>query len=188
MKKVALSGLVLFLLGATATVAQDVRYDFDREQDFSKYRTYKWVPIKGADQPDELTGRQVTSAVDTELTTKGLTKTDSDTADLYIGYQTAVGTEKQFTSYNTGWNYGPGWGAGWYGHGGMSTTSTYGSTSTIYVGQLDLSMYDPAQKRLVWRGVASKTLDPKAKPDKKQKNITKAVQKLLKNYPPQPKK
>ena len=63
MKKVALSALVLFLLGATATVAQDVRYDFDREQDFSKYRSYKWVPIKGADEPDELTGRQITSAL-----------------------------------------------------------------------------------------------------------------------------
>jgi hypothetical protein len=41
---------------------------------------------------------------------------------------------------------------------------------------------------MVWRGVATKTLDPKAKPEKKQKNITKAVQKLLKNFPPQPKK
>jgi hypothetical protein len=27
-------------------------------------------------------------------------------------------------------------------------------------------------------------LDPKAKPDKKQKNITKAVEKLLKNFRP----
>ena len=68
----------------------------------------------------------------------------------------------------------------------MSTT--YGSTSTVYIGQLDLSLYDPAEKQLVWRGVASKTLDPKAKPEKKQKNITKAVQKLLKNFTPQPKK
>ena len=67
-------------------------------------------------------------------------------------------------------------------------TSTYGSTSTVYVGQLDLSMYDPGSKQLVWRGVATKTLDPKAKPEKKQKNITKAVQKLFKNYPPKPKK
>ena len=67
----------------------------------------------------------------------------------------------------------------------MSTT--YGSTSTVYVGQLDLSMYDPAQKQLVWRGVATKTLDPKAKPEKKEKNITKAVAKLLKNFPPKPK-
>jgi hypothetical protein len=36
-------------------------------------------------------------------------------------------------------------------------------------------------------GSGSKTLDPKAKPDKKQKNITKAIQKLLKNHRPQTK-
>jgi hypothetical protein len=70
----------------------------------------------------------------------------------------------------------------------MGTTSTYGSTSTIYVGQLDLSMYDSAEKQLVWRGAASKTLDTKAKPEKKEKNISKAVAKLLKNYPPSGKK
>lgn len=181
--------LVLPMFGAIGVVAQDVRYDFDKNKDFSKYKTYKWVPIKGADQPDELTGKRVTEAVNAELATKGLTMTDSDTADLYIGYQTAVGTEKQFTSYNTGWGYGPGWGGGWYGYGGgMSTSTTYGSTSTVYVGQLDLSMYDPAAKQMVWRGNATKTLDPKAKPEKKEKNIGKAVKKLLKNYPPTPKK
>jgi hypothetical protein len=187
MKKFAVLVFSLFVLGATVTVAQDVRYDFDKDKDFSKYKTYKWVPIKGADQPDELTTRQVTAAFDTELAAKGFTKTDSDTADLYIGFQTAIGSEKQFTSYSTDWGYGGGWGRGWYG-GGMGSSTTYGSTSTVYVGQLDLSIYDPAQKQMVWRGVATKTLDPKAKPEKKQKNITKAVQKLLKNFPPQPKK
>jgi len=186
MKKLILLAIALFVGGVTATVAQDVRYDYDKDKDFSKFKSYKWVSIKGADQPDELTSKRIMAAVDTELATKGLTKTDSDTADLYLAYQTAVGTEKQFTSYNTGWGYGPGWGAGWYG-GGMSSTTTYGSTSTVYVGQLDLSMYDPATKQLVWRGVASKTLDPKAKPEKKEKNIGKAVQKLLKNFPPKQK-
>jgi hypothetical protein len=48
-------------------------------------------------------------------------------------------------------------------------------------------MYDSAKKELVWRGVASKTIDPKAKPEKQQNNITKAVDKLLKNYPPKKK-
>ena len=186
MKRSILLAITLLVGVVTATVAQDVRYDFDKEKDFSKFKSYKWVTITGADQPDELTGKRIMAAVDAELATKGLTKTDSDTADLYLAYQTAVGTEKQFTSYNTGWGYGPGWGAGWYG-GGMSSTTTYGSTSTVYVGQLDLSMYDPATKQLVWRGVASKTLDPKAKPEKKEKNIGKAVQKLLKNFPPKQK-
>jgi Domain of unknown function (DUF4136) len=194
MKKLAflvylLIALVLLMFGVAGVVtAQDVRYDFDKNKDFSKYKTYKWVPIKGADQPDALTAQKLTAAVDAELATKGLTKTDSDTADLYIGYQTAIGTEKQFTSYNTGWGYGPGWGGGWYGGGGMTSNTTYGSTSTVYIGQLDLSMYDPADKQIVWRGTASKTLDPKAKPEKKEKNIGKAVNKLLKNYPPPVKK
>jgi hypothetical protein len=188
MSRLMLAVLVLLALGASRVVAQDVRYDFDKEKDFSKYKTYKWVQIKDADQPDQLTAKDIMTAVDTELATKGLTKTESDDADLLIAYQTAVGSEKQFTSYNTGWNYGPGWGPGWYGYGGgMSSGTTYGSTSTVYIGQLDLSMYDPQTKQLVWRGVASKTLDPKAKPEKKEKNINKAVKKLLKNFPPKPK-
>lgn len=184
MKKNILLVTTLAMLGALPAIAQDVRYDFDREKDFSKYNSYKWVEIKGADLPDELTQKQIMAAIDAELVRKGLTKTDSDNADLYVAYQTAIGSEKQFTAYNTGWGYGPGWGGGWYGYGGMMTTTTYGSTSTVYIGQLDLSIYDAVQKQLVWRGTASKTLDPKAKPEKKQKNITKAVVKLLKNYPP----
>src|SRR6267142_746657 len=184
-KKLGFLRTAFLLLSTSPALAQDVRYDFDKEKDFSKYKTYKWVAIKGADQPDDLTSKKIAAAVDADLATKGMTKTEAETADLYIGYQTAISQEKEFTSYNTGWGYGPGWGGGWYGGGGMSTT--YGSTSTVYVGQLDVSMYDPAQQQLVWRGVATKTLDPKAKPEKKEKNITKAVAKLLKNFPPKPK-
>ena len=187
MRKLAFLLLIGLSCGAGNALAQDVRYDFDKEKDFSKYKTYKWVQIKDADQPDQLTANRIVSAVDAELATKGMTKTEDEKADLYIGYQTALRSEKEFTAYNTGWGYGPGWGRGWYGYGGMATTTTYGSTSTVYIGQLDLSMYDSATKQLVWRGVASKTLDPKAKPEKKDKNVTKAVQKLLKNFPPKPK-
>src|SRR5215472_6875020 len=144
MKRLMLAGVVSLFLSVVPASAQDVRYDFDKDKDFSKYKTYKWVAIKDAERPDELTAKQLMGAVDTVLASKGLTKTESETADLYIGYQTAISSEKEFTSYNTGWGYGPGWGGGWYG-GGMSSTTTYGSTSTVYVGQLDLSMYDPAQ-------------------------------------------
>ena len=48
-------------------------------------------------------------------------------------------------------------------------------------------MYDVAKKQVVWEGTASKVIDPKATPEKQQKNLAKAVTKLLKNYPP-PKK
>lgn len=65
---------------------------------------------------------------------------------------------------------------------------TTGQTSTIYNGQLVVDMYDSANHDLVWRGVATKTIDPKAKPEKIQKNLNKAMAKLFKNYPPEIKK
>jgi len=189
MKRLLLVFLALLVTGVSGALAQDVRYNFDKDAKFSDYKTYKWVEIKGSDRPNELIDKQIKAALEAELATKGLTETNSDDADLYIGYQTAIGTEKQFNSYSTGWGYGPGWGGGWYGggYGGMSSTTTSGSTSTIYVGQLGVDMYESKKHDLVWRGTASKTLDPKAKPDKQQKNIKKAVAKLLKNYPPKQK-
>jgi hypothetical protein len=44
---------------------------------------------------------QIKDAVDAELARKGLTKTDAENADLYLGYQLEIGTETQITSYKT---------------------------------------------------------------------------------------
>ena len=146
------------------------------------------MTLKDAQKVNDLVDKQIVDAVDAELATKGLTKVTEDSANLYIGYQAGIVQEKQYTSYSSDWGYGPGWyGGGWYG-GGPSMGTTTGQTSTIYIGQLALDMYDSANKDLAWRGVASKTIDPKAKPDKQQKNLAKAVKKLLKNYPPPVKK
>ena len=186
MKRIASLSFVLLLIIAGTAIGQDVRYNFDKDTDFSKFKTYKWVDIKDAQKVDDITDKQIKQAIDSVLATKGLEKTTSDDADLYIGYQTAIGQEKQYTSFNTGWGYGPGWGGGWYG-GGMGSGITTGTTSTIYTGQLALDMYDRNGHDLVWRGVASKTIDTKANPDKRQKNLNKAAAKMLKNYPP-PKK
>ena len=182
MKRLLSLSALLLLAGTGTAFAQDVRYNFDQQANFAAFKTYKWVVIKGATQLSELVDRQVKAAVDAELATKGLTKTDSDTADLYIGYQAGIGQEKEYTSFDTGWGYGPGYRGGWYGGGGGGMTT--GTTSTIYIGQLALDMCATSPKALVWRGAASKTLDPKAKPDKQEKNLKKAVTKLLKNYPP----
>jgi len=179
--------LLTIVLAVGSAAAQDVRYNFDRDADFSKFKTYKWVTLKNAAKLDNLLDEQIKDAVDAQLAQKGLSKVDDDSANLYIGYQAAVSQEKEFTSYSSDWGYGGGWyRGGWYGPmGGMSTTT--GQTSTIYKGQLALDMYDSANHSLVWRGLASKTLDPKAKPEKQQKNLNKTVAKLLKNYPPEKK-
>jgi hypothetical protein len=161
----------LLLLGVASLAAQDVKSNAMPGIDFSKYHTYKWVAIQGGSHPNQIVDAEIKQSVDSQLVTKGLTKTDGDKADLYVAYQTAVDQEKQ-------WNgYGMGGGVRW---GGMATATS----STISVGALVLDLYDPATKQLVWTGTASKTLDPSSNQEKNQKNLDKAMAKLLKNYPP----
>jgi len=163
--------LILLLAACNLASAQDVSTNAMPGVDFSKYHTYKWVTIEGATYPNQIVDAQIKQAVDSQLATKGLTKTDGDKADLLIGYQASVSSEKQWNAYGTG---GFRWG------GGMATAQQ----STIASGTLVLDMYDPATKQLVWTGRASKTLDPSANQDKKQKNLDNAMKKLLKNFPP----
>ena len=61
------------------------------------------------------------------------------------------------------------------------------TSSTLQVGTLAFDVYDQAGKQLIWKGTATKTLNPPKDPYKRQKNLDKGVAKLLKNFPP-PKK
>jgi uncharacterized protein DUF4136 len=187
MKHLLALPLLLVLTNTGAALAQDTRFNFDKDANFATFKTYQWVTMKDAAKAGELMDRQIKSTVDAELSKKGLARVEGDQkADLLLGYQAGIDQEKSFTSFDSGWGYGPGWyGGGWYGGGGGITT---GQTSTIYIGQLALDFYAAAPKTLVWRGVVSKTLDTNAKPEKQQKNLTKSVTKLLKNFPPPVKK
>lgn len=162
--------MTLALFAAGTLAAQDVTYNYMPGTDFSKYHTYKWVAIEGGAHPNQIVDAEIKQAVDTQLASKGLTKTDSDKADMYIGYQVAVDQQKQWNAWGTGRGFG----------GGMGTATS----STINVGELVLDMYDPASKQLFWTGHAAKTLDPSSNQEKNMKNLDKAMAKLLKNYPP----
>jgi hypothetical protein len=167
--------LFFVLVGAGFVAAQDVNYNYDQTADFSKYKTYKWAAIEGKMYPDQIVDQNIRNAVDAQLRTKGLTKAEEN-PDLLVAYNIAIDKEQRIDSWGSGY-----W--GWYG-GGMTSTTV----STINVGTLVLDMYEPAGQKLVWRGTATKTLNAKNSPEKRQKNLQKAMQKLLKNYPPTGKK
>jgi hypothetical protein len=169
--KVGIGLTAAMLLAGSVALAQEVTSNSMPGVDFSKYHTYKWVPVEGATYPNQILDAQIKQSIDSQLAAKGLTKTDGDKADLLIGYQASINQEKQWNAYSTG---GLRWG------GGMASAQQ----STISTGTLVLDMYDPTTKQLVWTGRASKTLDPSANQQKHQKNLDKAMQKLLKNFPP----
>ena len=99
--------IALLLVIAGTLTAQDVSYNFMPRKDFAKYRTYKWVNIGGA-HPDQIMDAEIKQSVDAQLASRGLTKTDSDKADLYIGYQTAVNQEMQWDAWGSILRHGHG--------------------------------------------------------------------------------
>jgi len=167
--------VALLSLAVASLIAQDVKTNSMPGVDFSKFHTYKWVPIEGASHPNQIVDQEIKQSIDSQLATKGLTKTDGDKADLYVGYQVAVSQDKQWNAY--------GMGGGWRMGGGMATATQ----STINVGSLVVDMYDPSTKQLVWTGTATKTIDPSSKQEKNEEHLNKAMAKLLKNFPPKSK-
>ena len=177
MRRMNPTALLRAIMTTAATLAvcvvatgQDVRHNAMPGVDFSKYHTYKWVDIEGGAHPNQIVDAEIKQSIDTQLASKGMTKTDSDQANLYVGYQVAVDKEKQWNAWGTGRGFG----------GGMGSATQ----STINVGSLVFDMYDPSTKQLVWTGTATKTIDPSSNEEKNQKNLNKAMQKLLKSYPP----
>ena len=169
MKQIHLTAVLCL---GVAAFAQEVRFDYDRSANFSAYKTYEWVDYKPVQIGDQLMDRDIKRAVDAQLAGKGLRRVDTG-GDLYVGYQASVSHEKEFNGL--GWGGPP-----WFGNWG----NTRVTTSTIEIGTLAIGLFDPATRQLVWRGLASKTLDMSKDPDKNYRTLEKAMAKLFKNYPP----
>src|SRR5258708_31301499 len=97
------------LLFATATFAQQVKTDYDRNANFSQYKTYSWEKVQTQDQ---LWVNRIKEAVNTALTARGLTPVDSG-GDMAI---VAIEMKKNQQTLNTFYDgFGGGW--GWPGGG-----------------------------------------------------------------------
>jgi hypothetical protein len=166
------SGVLLALCAAPAG-AQSTTYDYDKSFDFSKAKTYAWV--QGTPIADPLIDKRIVGAVDEQLTAKRLTKVEPGAnPDLLVAYHASFDKDLTINGFSSGW--------GGYRFGGMrSGTAT---VDEILIGTIVVDMVDAQQKAIVWRGTASKEVDTKASPEKRDKNIRKAAQKVFKKYPP----
>jgi len=167
------AGALLTVIASTG-LAQSVSTNYLPGTDFSGFKSYKWVTVDGSTPADQILDQQIKQAVDKQLAAKGFTKKDADPVDIYVGYQVAVDQEKELNAF------GGGVGMGWRMGGGMATVTT----STVDIGTLAVDFYDPAKKQLLWRGSASETVHKSGSPEKKQERIDKAMEKLLKKFPP----
>jgi hypothetical protein len=161
-----IAGLVLLARGAAA---QDVNYDYDRRANFSAYRTYAWTG--GTNLADDLNHARIVAAVDRQLAAKGMARVDSTgNPDLLVVYRVGLHQDLEINGYDNRWA-GPAGGPSW------------ARLERVPVGTLAVGIIDAKSRSIVWRAAATKDLDPGASPEKWEKNINKAVEKMFKRYP-----
>ena len=160
------------LLASCNTV--DVVTDYDVKNEFDQYKTYAFYK-PGIDQAkiSDLDKKRILRAIDFELSSKGLTK--SEDPDLLVSIMTD--SKERINIYQNNFGWGWGWGWGW---GGAYNTTT---TSTTIEGQLFIDIIDNSRKELVWQGLGTASLPERI--DKKDEKIKLIVNEILQEYPPQ---
>lgn len=178
-----LSILILFAFVGCSTVK--VAYDYDKQADFSKYKTYtiseETMKMAGVNQ---LNRDRIVNAVEAAMATKGFTKAEN--ADVILDIR-IKGEEVQTATATTSGGYGAGYGYGRWGYGGGFSTTTVNYDKYVE-GTLFITLVDKATEKIAWQGTGTKTIDENASAEKREQNIDYAVQQIFMNYPPGAKK
>jgi hypothetical protein len=162
----------LILTFAGASLAQQIKTDYDRAANFSKYKTYSWQNVSTR---DPLMVTRIKSAVNSALAAKGWTEVPSGGDAGIVAVETTQTQQTLNTFYD---GFGGGW--RWRGFGGFGESTT--TVEPYKVGTLVVDIFDANTKTLIWRGSASDTLSNNS--NKNIKELDKSVDKLLKHFPP----
>jgi hypothetical protein len=168
--------VLLLVLASCSSVS--VYSDFDKQVDFTPYKTYAFHK-NGIDKAEisDLDKKRILRAIDETMSAKGFTK--SDNPDLLISFFTKEREEVNVNQFNAGWGYGWGWGWNPFLWGG-NTMVTRHTEGALYI-----DIIDAKKKELIWQGEGEGVLTKDR--DKKEALIKEFVSKILEQYPPQKK-
>ncbi len=169
------ASLIIFLLTFSASTfgLSSVGVEYDKRDDFSKYKTYAWR--QGTPAPDPEMQHQIQNAIEHQLESKGLTKAESG-PDLYVITHTLTEVERRIDVNQLGYS-----GFLWRRRGGW-----YPPTTRVYyipLGTFRVDLVDRVSSKLVWRGLAIEYLSDDR--EKNRKRINKTARKIFKKFRPQ---
>ena len=182
--RAASAAIVIASLSLSAGLACStvrVSTDYDPSVEFARLQTYDWLDERSGVEGDRedvrgLLDRRIRSAVEDELSGKGLSRDDA-APDLLVTYQLAVDTKLDIDTLHTGLGYG----RGWYG-GGLATSQTI--VREYDEGTLLIDLVDPASRQLVWRGTGVSRVRDAKSPEQREEIVRDTVSRILESFPP----
>lgn len=171
--------LVFLLTPVLQVEAQKIKIQYERTTDFSKFKTYAWVP--GTPVFDPNMDKYIENRLIEAIRASGMTEAPINTADVLVTYHAALGTD-----LNVGTALDPTFaatgGVPTAGHSIWETTSTGGTHVTK--GSIAFEILDRVAKRPVWIGTAKHTVSDVH--NERWNDVEKALDKLLSRFPPKP--
>ncbi len=179
MRKIASCFMAVFILGLITGCAQPlvVNYDYDTTYDFTKLKTYEWLPSPPGDQMEDLVEKRVQGAVDSQLRAKGYNRS-AESPDFMVSVE---GIKKTVDSGSVavGGSIGVP-----VGRGSMSVGMGKSKPRVKQEGTLNLNFVDARTQTLVWKGMAQAEIKEKTSPEEQQQSINQVVAEILKKFPP----
>jgi len=164
--------VLIFLIGCSSIT---VNQDYDPAFDFSKLKTYGFIPIPADAGIDQLSADKLDAAIKNELNAKGYTIAEKP--DFGIALMFSQQTKTNIQSYGYGYGYGA-WGRpGMYGTGGVDVTQ-------YQQGTLIIDVIDMANQKLVWRGTGSGVMSDSPSVEERTQNVNNAINQILAQFPP----
>lgn len=183
-KHLVLFSLLPLILSACSSI--DTQVDYDKEVDFSKLKTYSWLPDSKKRYTDirlnsDIFKKRIYNTVNKALAVRGF-KEVTDNPDFTIGYHVAIENKTSVNTMNDYYGYsGYGWGRSNYPGYNMHSTQT--SVYHYEEGSLILDIVDTKRKQLIWRGSAQAEISKSRTTKQRDELIKKAVDKLFSQLP-----
>jgi hypothetical protein len=165
--------IAMLITGGCSTIS--VNQDYDPAYDFSKLKTFGFIPITEEAGIDQLNATRLGDAIKANLTAKGYTLSENADFGIALFFTKDTKTSIQSTGYGYGYGYG------YRGYGGMGG-STY--VTQYDEGTLVIDFVDMAKQELVWRGVGTGALSDSPSVEERTANINNAVTQILSQFPP----
>jgi hypothetical protein len=176
---------VLVAIAALAGCASgpDVRGDYDRAADFSKYKTYNFLSETGNDAEFKSIAQQMLQqAASREMESRGYVKAQDP--DLLINFKGKLEEKTDIQSTPAPY-YGPSYGyRGWHGapYGAYGYGGTEVTTRRYNVGTLVMDVIDREKRVAVFQGGLEDVVTKKMMEDK-QGTLNNAVAAIFAKYP-----
>jgi len=175
-----LPGIAVLLLIVGGCSGIRVQTDFDREADFSGYKTWDFLP--GEPRPtgyrtldDPALAARLQGAIENGFSLRGLQKASQD-PDFFVAYHLAFAEKINARNIENYYQYIN------YAVFAPYVTSSY--TEVYDLGTLIIDVLDRRTKTHVWRGAAQTNVNTQAGPRENEPKMREVARRILEDFPP----